>query len=111
MEFFLGFKPFSVFYNVLWNACCELWVLAVVTMKNRHLGCNAKPVDVQNFRGSYHIFWVPQEINQCFTGTCCLMITVVSTLGVGKLYTDKKLKNVLLMMPELVHHILLVMML
>jgi hypothetical protein len=39
------------------------------------------------------------------------MINVVSMLGVGKLYTDKKLKNVLLMMSELVHHILLVMML
>jgi hypothetical protein len=37
------------------------------------------------------------------------MTTVVSTLGVGKLCTDEKLKNVL-MMPELLHHTLLVLM-
>jgi hypothetical protein len=38
------------------------------------------------------------------------MNTVVSTLGVGTLCTSQQLKNVLLMMPELVHHTLLILM-
>lgn len=88
----------------------RLGVLTVVTMKNRRLGCNANPMDLQHFRGTCHIIRVPQEINQCLTGTCCLMITIVTTLGVEKQCTDEKLKNVLLMMPELVYHTLLVLM-
>lgn len=27
-----------------------LGIFTVVSMKNRHLGCNANPVDLQNFR-------------------------------------------------------------
>lgn len=83
---FLYIPKFSV-ESLLGNT--GLGILTVVPMKNRHLGCNANPVDLQNFRWTCHIIPRSQEINQCFTRTCCLMITVVSTLDVGTLCTDE----------------------